>query len=206
MIDTIFFWLDGVVIDSLAETAIRQLEDATNATLDSQARVTIRDWALDLQLGRIDGLTFCRKALGLTHASLDEKELAVRIQNKIRPIPGIVEVLEELEGKYSLWLIANCPREWLLPIAQRLDLLRLFPENSTVICPESELTALIPDVFYLAAQRAEKSVEDCLLVAADSAITTAAVTIGLNAIIFADAYRLRRELGLRGLLPPLGSR
>lgn len=206
MIEELFFWLDGVVTDSLAETAIRQVEDAIGATLDTHIRVAIRDWALDLQLGRLDGLTFCREALSLAHASLDEKELAARIQSNVTPIPGMVEVLQELEGKYNLWLIANCPRDWLLPNARLVHLPRLFPEDSILICPELALPRLIPDIFYLAAHRAGKSIENCLLVAADSAITTAAVKIGLNAIIFADASRLRRELGLRRLLSPLQGR
>jgi beta-phosphoglucomutase-like phosphatase (HAD superfamily) len=203
MIDTILFWQDGVMTTSLAEVTISQLESASGSAVETQVRVEIRDRALDLQLGRIDGTAFCQRALELTQAPLDERELAAQIQRSVKPIPGVLEVVKELEGKYGLWLLAHCPRAWLLPIAERLDMLHLFPGESILVCPESGLGRLLPDVFYLAAQRAARPIEACLLVAPQSAITTAAVNIGLNSIIFTDAYRMRRELGLRKLLPPL---
>jgi beta-phosphoglucomutase-like phosphatase (HAD superfamily) len=203
MIDTILFWQDGVITTSLAEVTISQLESASGSVMETRARVEIRDRALDLQRGRIDGSAFCQRALELTQAPLDEQELAAQIQRSVKPVPGVLEVVKELEGKYGLWLMAHCPRTWLLPIAERLDMLHLFPGESILICPELGLGRLLPDVFYLAAQRAAKPIEACLLVAPQSAITTAAVNIGLNSIIFTDAYRMRRELGLRKLLPPL---
>ncbi len=201
MTDTLLFWMDGVVTTSLAEVTIRQLETIIDDRLGIAERLEIRDWALELQLGRIDGTTFCRNALALTQAPLAETELASRIERSIMPIPGVLDVVGELVGEYGLWLIAHCPREWLVPVFERLDLVRLFPGDSILVCPESGLSGLLPDVFYLAAQQAGKPFEDCLLVAADSAITTAAVNVGLNAIIFTDAHRLRRELSLRQLLP-----
>lgn len=206
MLDTVFFWQDGVVTTSLAEVTIGQLEAVLGSTLDTQRRRAIRDQSLELQLGRTDGSAFCRSALDLSQAPLDEEELALRIQENVTLIPGVLEVIEELLGRYNLWLIAHCPRGWLQPIGERLGLLDLFPGESILICPELRLTTLIPDVFHLTAERAKKPLEDCLLVAADSAITTAAVNNGLNAIVFADAYRLRRELGLRKLLTPSESR
>lgn len=206
MLDTVFFWQDGVVTTSLAEVTIGQLEAALGSTLDVQTRRAIRDRSLELQLGHTDGSAFCRSALDLSQAPLDEKELTLRIQENVTLIPGVLEVVRELEGRYKLWLIAHCPRGWLLPIGERLGLLDLFPRESILVCPELGLARLMPDVLQLAAERAGESIEECLLVAAGSAITTAAVNIGLNAIIFSDARRLRRELGLRKLLTPLESR
>ncbi len=201
MIDTLLFWMDGVVTTPLADITIHQLESVLNDRLGIAERLEIRDWALELQLGRIDSVTFCNKSLAITQAPLAEKELAARIGKNVAPIPGVLDVVRELIGTYGLWLIAHCPREWLLSISERLDLVHLFTGHSILFCPESGLSRLLPDVFYLAAQQAGKPLENCLLVAGDSAITTAAVNVGLNAIIFADARRLRRELGLRQLLP-----
>jgi FMN phosphatase YigB (HAD superfamily) len=203
MIDTILFWQDGVITTSIADTAIDQLEGVLGRTLDIDTRVQIRDWGLDLQLGRLESLAFCRKALALTGAPMGEQELFERIRNEARLVPGIVGVLQELKGKYGLWMIGLCPSDWLTPIAERLDLLPIFSGESILVCPESGLTKLIPDVFELAVHRAAKSVEQCLLVAPRPAITTVAVNLDLNSILFADARRLRRELGLRKLLPPI---
>jgi len=203
MIDTIFFWQDGVITTSIANTAIEQLEDAMGTTLDMDMRLQIRDWGLDLQLGRLESPEFCEKVLGLTEAPLRERELFERIQDGLAPVPGVMEVLQELKGQYDLWMIGLCPSDWLTPIAQRLDLMPVFPGESILVCPEAGLDSLIPDVFELAMQRAAKSIGQCLLVAPNPAITTAAVNMGLNAILFADARRLRRELGLRKLLRPV---
>jgi FMN phosphatase YigB (HAD superfamily) len=203
MIDTIFFWQDGVITTSIADTAIDRLEGVLGRTLDIDTRVQIRDWGLDLQLGRLASLEFCREALALTGASMPEQELGGRIQNAVAPVPGVMEVLQELKGKYGLWMIGLCPSDWLTPMAERLDLLPIFSAESILVCPESGLTKLIPDVFELAVQRATKTIEQCLLVAPKPAITTVAVNRDLNSILFADARRLRRELGLRKLLPPI---
>lgn len=203
MIDTILFWQDGVITTSLAQATIGQLESASGSTLATHTRVEIRDRVLELLLGRIDGTAFCQRVLEMTQAPLDEAELVAQIQLAVKPIPGVLEVVKELQGEYGLWLLAHCPRAWLSPIAKHLEILRLFPGQSILVCPDLGLGRLLPDVFYLAAQQAAKPIEACLLVAPQSAITTAAVNIGLNSIIFTDAYRLRRELGLRKLLPPL---
>jgi beta-phosphoglucomutase-like phosphatase (HAD superfamily) len=203
MIDTILFWQDGVITTSIAEVAIGQLEHKLGIALDTETRTGIRERTLALQLGRIDGTAFCRTALEAARALLDAEGLADRIQHSVEAIPGVLEVVKELREEYSLQLIAHCPRGWLRPIAERLDIVGLFPGESILVCPESGLYRLLPDVLYLAMQRAGKPIEACLLVAPQSAITTAAVKIGLNSIIFTDAYRLRRELGLRKLLPPL---
>ncbi len=116
-------------------------------------------------------------------------------------MPGVREVLQELRGNYDLWMIGSCPSDWLWTITEHLKLRQLFPEASVMVCPEWRLDRLVPDVLQAALDRAVKPVESCLLVAPDPETTAAAVELELNAIIFADARRLRRELALRKLLP-----
>ncbi len=68
MIDTIFFWQDGVITTSVADSTIVQLEGIIGQDLGVETRHQIRDLARQLQLGRLTGTQFCCQVLSMSEA------------------------------------------------------------------------------------------------------------------------------------------
>jgi phosphoglycolate phosphatase-like HAD superfamily hydrolase len=203
MISTVFFWMEGTVVSSLAQAATDRVQGALGGDADASTRMEIIDLATQMNLGRVDGLSFCQSVVDLVQVPMNAEDLAATIQADVQPIPGMHRLLQDLKEAYNLWLIATCPSDWLETIRERVEVLKFFPADAIVQRPESGLKRLVPDVLELAQESAGAPTESCLFVARKSAITTAAVNLSLNAIIFADARRLRRELAMRKLLPPV---
>lgn len=114
--------------------------------------------------------------------------------------PDVWVVIDELSHSFDLWLISDQPQDRLARIPDYAHIERYF-KNQILFIPELGLAPLLPDLFYLASQQCNHPLSSCLLVTSDQRTATIAVNHGLNAIIFVDAFRLRREFNLRGLLP-----
>src|SRR5690606_34160587 len=110
-------------------------------------------------------------------------------------------LLAEVRARYSVRLVSPYPPEWYRTLDRRVGLGSTFPDSEVLFCQLAQLGRLLPDVFFWALGKAGKTIEETLWVADQPAMTSAAVRLGLNAIIFADSRRLRRELVLRSLLP-----
>ena len=201
MIDTLFFWQDGVITTPLAEVVLEQVRFLGAGELDVRTRLAVRDWVQGLQLGRVSGESFCQKLQVLVPALACYSDLPSRFLSAVALSPGMADLLAEARTEYECWLVSSYPSDWLQALDQRLGLSIMFSPARVQVFPQAGLGKCLPDVFVWAIQKAQKRMESCLWVAGEAAMTTSAVRVGLNAIVFADSRRLRRELVLRGMLP-----
>ncbi len=98
----------------------------------------------------------------------------------------------------ELCLVSDYPAEWLLPALTRGGLARIFPACKIAYVADlggfsGLLDALVERGVIMPGQT--------LWVDAHSPHTSAALRKGIDAAIFEDAWRLRRDLGMWGLLP-----
>jgi FMN phosphatase YigB (HAD superfamily) len=199
-IDEIVFWAGGVLTQRVAHAA----QDALwlpPARPPSAAQLRLA--ALDKELcnGTISPDEFCLRAAELAGASTTPAELAERIEAGLDLLPGMLGLVDELAGGYRLRLLADYPRRWLLPVMQRTGLGERFAGRLVTVVPDHTLDGTPAALFAMLVSTGAFTAGSSLLVDDDPARCMAAVRAGLDAAIFVDARRLRRDLGLWSILP-----
>lgn len=201
-ISTIFFWLGGVITQTISEAAILGLYGQPLENINMKTRLCLQDLVQDLCSGQINGYVFCHKAIESSGITIAAEELEARIENTVTVRPSVLETIKDLPDTYQLWLISDYPPEWLKLIADRLDLYSCFQKNHLIITSDCHLTRMVPDIFYYMVRQANQPMDACLMVDGMSARAVHAIKHGLSSTIFVDAMRLKREFILRRMLPP----
>ena len=191
------FSLENVIFPSLNELIDEELPGRVSS-LDRY------DLTLALSSGKIALDKFWQRILSSTDLKMERHALEEKVINGYKPVDGIIAVLKELRNGNSLSLFSQLPRGLFTALSARSGLNELFSDSDIYFTSEMNLENTTTDVVnHLMAGKClipGKSV----LVDADSRRTSAAIRAGMDAIIFVDARRLRREIALRGLLPKLG--
>jgi hypothetical protein len=200
-IEHLAFWLGGVVISHMWELT-RDALIASGAECTPELCLALIDQETALTVGSVTLDEFCTQAVEFAGTELPPHRLKSQIQQRIRATSGILSVIDALATRYPLHLLSNFPSEWLSVALQRTALAAYFPADSIIMTSE-----LDPDNGYQTLPNALIDSGLCipgksLLVADDSILTESSVRASLDAIIFVDTARLRRELFLLHLLPP----
>ncbi len=114
--------------------------------------------------------------------------------------PGIGQLFSELSADFKLWLFCEPDREELAPIAGNLKLDNMIPRARWLFA-SGELCAEKPkELIEELVRRTGGRREEILWIDDRPAVTSAVIRAGMNAVVFVDAFRLRRNLVLRGLV------
>lgn len=191
------FSLENVVVQSLHDA----LEKIMQGRGESQKRY---DLTLALSLGKISPDDFWKEILSSSTGEVKISDLQEKVGNSLEPIDGTLKVLTELKKENTLSLFSQLPRELFASVKKHFGLQDLFADSDIFFTNEMNLKNTTADVVnYLIAGKCLNPGKS-VVVDADSRRTSAAIRAGMDAIIFVDARRLRREIALRGLLPKLG--
>ena len=188
----------GVVLPSLPGAAAAFL--APGRELPPGQRRALLEAALPLAGGREQPAGFCARAatacgeLGETAAARLEERLA----DELTPLAGMPALLLDPALTCELRLVSDYPAEWLLPALAWSGLARIFPAGE--IAYVADLGGF-PVMFDALVERRVIVPGQTLWVDAHSPRTSAALRKGIDAAIFEDARRLRRDLGMWRLLP-----
>lgn len=199
-IESVGFWLGGVVAPSLPALCARVALGKPLEKLDIQVRLALREAANDLTLGRLSPAEFCGKAASIVGIS-NAAALETALINGLRLQADVLNIIDELASETTCWLICDYPRRW-FEAAVSDDVLKHIPAERVMFTAESDLANLIPDLFDEWTKRAGQPFGKAMLVDQTTPHMTEAVRHGLHAAIFVDARRLRREFVLRRMLPP----
>jgi hypothetical protein len=203
-IEHLAFWLGGVVIPHMWELT-RDTLIANGAECPPELCLALIDQETALTIGSIAPEDFCTYAIELAGIELPSSRLKSQIQQRIGIMPGVLPVIDALARRYPLHLVSDFPSQWLSVVLQSTALSAYFADDSIVMTSDLGL-----DNVYSAYNALPKALIDAgllipgksLLVADDPILTESAIRSGLDAIIFVDASRLRRELSLLRLLAP----
>lgn len=201
-IQTIFFWLGGVITETIPQAVARGLCRQPIEKVNIQARLHLRELVEDLYLGRMTGLSFCERAIEASGISFAAEELEAMIKDTAPLRASVLEVIKELPDTYQLWLISDYPPDWYGAIADRFGLAAHFAEDRSIFTSGCRLTQIVPDIFYYIVRQANQPMEACLMIDGISARAVEAVKHGLPSAIFVDARRLKVDFILRRMLPP----
>ena len=117
-----------------------------------------------------------------------------------RVTPGMEELLRELSEEFTLWLLCEGPEEGLALVVEGLRLNRVIPRSHWFFISEGLRADMPKEAVEGLVARTGGSREAFLLIDDRPAVTTAVIRAGMNAVVFVDAFRLRRNLVLRGLV------
>ncbi len=200
-IEAVFFWLGGVITETIPEAIARLLYGVPLARVPIEDRLRIRELAEELYTGQTSAPTFCQRVIEQSEKPCDSYSLAAQIKETVSGHNIVLDVVDALPDSCERWLLCDYPPEWAQVIANRLELSGHFSEVRTLFTASSGLARLVPDVFYYLAHQAGKPLASCLMIDANSARAVQAVRHRLQSTIYVDAKRLRRDFIMRRLLP-----
>lgn len=188
----------GVVLPSLPQATASLL--APGVGLPSARRRALLNAALDCAEGRELPDQFCAVAVGICgeRSETAAGRLHERLAGELAPLEGVPALLSDLALTCELRLVSDYPAEWLLPALARGGLARILPAYE--IAYVAGLGGF-PGLFDALVERGVIVPGQTLWVDAHSPRTSEVLRKGIDAAIFEDAWRLRRDLGMWGLLP-----
>lgn len=150
-----------------------------------------------LYLGEMSELEFCRRMLDRAGWPVDIEHLRQAIRRRFaQTVPGTAEILESLAGRYRNILLADHAREWIEDIlAMHGELMDSF--DRTFFSFELKRTKAEPGTLRMVLGLLGDEPAECLLIDADPTAVSSAVSAGVDAIAFQDAYHLAAELARR---------
>jgi hypothetical protein len=197
-ITRLIFLPGGTIFAPLAELAASFL--VADRGLTPAQRMALRDAALALAAGTDDPRRFCARAAEICGAQggAAASRLCEHLAQGAAALPGMPPLIEELALTSELGLASDYPPAWLAPALARSGLASCFPADRIFYMADLGGYARLFDGLVAAGAVAPGHT---LWVDAHSLRTSEALRRGIDAEIFVDARRLRRDLGLWGLVP-----
>jgi len=197
-IKRLVFWAGGAVLPTLPEVTASFLAPGRPATLAE--RSGLQEAAHALAIGQEAPGQYCARAAGIfgEPGTTASTLLYQRLAEGVDALAGMPDLIAETALTLEVRLVSDYPAVWLLPALARNGLAHCFPTDV---------------IFYLADLGGFAGVFDALIAAgvivpgqtlwvdAHSPRTSEALRKGVDANIFVDARRFRRDLALWRLMP-----
>ncbi len=113
--------------------------------------------------------------------------------------PGMEVLLKELSGDFTQWLFCEGAGEDTAAL-ENLRLERLIPADKWLFASGRFRADLPNELIKELMARTGGRREELLWIDDRPAVTSSVIRAGINAVIFVDAFRLRRNLVLRGVI------
>jgi len=203
-IDHIYFALNDAICNSLSREIIIFLNNQ-HRSIDTIVRQVLFKFESDFIIGKNSKQEFFNSATSIFNLDITSDELENAILSQIFPTHGINQVLSELQTHFSLTLFSQYPPELLLQISSILNLNKYFSKNNIFYTCEIEFAGQPGDFFQNLISIGKIQPGKSIWVDSNSKMTSSSIRAGIDAIIFQNSDKLRREIALRGLLPRLGN-
>jgi len=197
-ITRLVFWAGGVVLPTLPEVTASFLAPGRPATLAE--RSGLQEAAHALAIGQEDPGQYCRRVTGAfgVPGATSFKPLYETRAASVDALPGMPDLIAELALTLEVRLVSDYPAIWLLPALARSGLAHCFPPAE--ISYMADLGGF-PGLLGVLIAAGVVLPGHTLWIDAHSPRTSEALRKGVDADIFVDARRLRRDLALWRLMP-----
>jgi hypothetical protein len=195
----IFFWLSGVLTESLPELNKAALFPEAGGHEAVRKQQLIRDLIEDLSLGKISSQEYCEQAIARCAAGMTSSNLEQLMLDLATLRQPVAEIVERIPEAHTRWLIVDFPVNWFKELADRLKIYSLFPENQIVFTAMFQMQRMVPDIFYFLPSKAGRAMKDCIVIDPISARAVEAMKHGLATIIYVYPERLKHEFAMQGI-------
>lgn len=148
---------------------------------------------LDTMRGNLSEQEYLEKLLqGMNwNISVEQMKIAIR-ENLNRPVPGTMNIIKELKGKYQLILLSDHVKEWMEYIEERNENLRIF--DKIILSYHIGTVKSDKATFPTVVQKAGIVADETLFIDDYEKNVKNAEVIGIHGIVFENADQLRRVL------------
>jgi hypothetical protein len=203
-IDHIFFVLNDAICNSLSSEIIQYLSNQQRF-VDDVARQAIFKFENEYRVGKYSKEKYFEMTANIFKLDMVANELEKAIISRIKPTNGILKVLTELQTRFSLTLFSQFSPELLHQVSAVFGLKEFFPEENILYAHDAGLADQSDSLFQKLISMGKILPGKCIWVDSNSRLTSISIRSGVDAIVFLDSEKLRREIALRRLLPELGS-
>ena len=194
MIKNIIFDLSEVIISGYHETEkIIERQYAIPEEEFKKQKLFKYEYFLDLMRGDLSEEEYLEELLQGTNwnLSLEQLKIAIR-QNLNQPVPGTMEIVKELKGKYQLILLSDHAREWMEYIEENNKDLNIFDQKIF----SYDIGAVKSDnqTFHIILEQTGIVADETLFIDDYEKNVENAEAVGIHGIVFKNADQLRKIL------------
>ena len=196
MIKNIIFDLSEVIISGYHETEkIIERQYAIPEEEFKKQKLFKYEYFLDLMRGDLSEEEYLEELLQGTNwnLSLEQLKIAIR-QNLNQPVPGTMEIVKELKGKYQLILLSDHAREWMEYIEEKNKDLKIFDKK--IFSYDIGAVKSDEQTFKTVLEQAGIVADETLLIDDYEKNVKNAEAVGIHGIVFENAEQLRKRLSL----------
>ncbi len=182
--------IEEVVLESQYGTSEKQKLLKTKVDLDSKREDEI---FVNLLKGTLTEEEYLNEVLESKNWNVSIEKLKTVIRSNLnKPIPGTMEIIKELKGKYQLILFSDHAREWMQYIEEKNEDLKIFDKKIF----SYDIGAVKSDrqTFRRVLEQANIVADETLFIDDYEKNVKNAEVIGIHGIVFENADQLRRVL------------
>ena len=194
MIKNIIFDLSEVIISGYHETEkIIERQYAIPEEEFKKQKLFKYEYFLDLMRGDLSEEEYLEELLQGTNwnLSLEQLKIAIR-QNLNQPVPGTMEIVKELKGKYQLILLLDNAREWMEYIEENNKDLNIFDQK--IFSYDIGAVKSDEQTFKTVLEKTGIVADETLFIDDYEKNVKNAEKVGIHGIVFENAEQLRKRL------------
>ena len=194
MIKNIIFDLSEVIISGYHETEkIIERQYAIPEEEFKKQKLFKYEYFLDLMRGDLSEEEYLEELLQGTNwnLSLEQLKIAIR-QNLNQPVPGTMEIVKELKGKYQLILLSDHAREWMEYIEENNKDLNIFDQK--IFSYDIGAVKSDEQTFKTVLEKTGIVADETLFIDDYEKNVKNAEKVGIHGIVFENAEQLRKTL------------
>ncbi len=192
-IKAIFFDLGGVVVNDLFPLMESYLSGISGKPY-SQVKEIRKQYWLDYELGRMDGVKFFQLQIDDLGVELDAKEVLAKSLELIKVRPEVLGIIKRLKarGKYVLGVLSNNTDEWSDQTENVLGMGEFF--DVWICSSHHHIKKPDKEIFELAAEKAGVTVKECLFIDNMQRNIDGANAVGMKGIVYTCPEKLVESL------------
>jgi FMN phosphatase YigB (HAD superfamily) len=197
---TIFFWLGGVLIDSLPRLTFATLLPEKERRIEVPTWQAFRYFAEELALGKITATEYCTRSIDEVGSSIDPSTMEKRLLEAMCLREEVIAIIRDLPSKYDCRLISDLPLDWYKQISTKVGSEFPVPDDQIVFTSALNIKRMVPDIFHALPASVNCTMTECIVVDAVSARAVEAVKSGFASIIYVYPNHLKHEFALQQIL------
>jgi len=192
MIKAVIFDVGGVIVTRVLRNMARDLSKKHGMDFDFLNRAIHTGWN-EYKLDKITADKFWQHFVDESKISETVEGLKKMALEYISEVPGTMDVVRSLKGRYKLAILSNNANEWVEKEKKIIDFEGIF--DVVILSNEVKIAKPYKEIYMLCLEKlGNLRPEECIFVDDQGNNCEAAKKLGFNTIKFEDAEQLKKEL------------